>query len=136
MANLDYWEQLKGLRLYSPQRRRERYICIYMWKILEGMVPNFGIEVMHNKRKGRYCRVPLIRSAVPGRIKTIRYNSMGINGSRIFNVLPQALRYMSGSSIASFKNALDTHLATVPDEPRVPGLIKFCSRGSNSLLHY
>lgn len=38
--SINYWERLKHLRLYSLQRRRERYIAIYVWKILEGMVPN------------------------------------------------------------------------------------------------
>ena len=136
MAHLDYWEQLRVLKMYSLQRRRERYICIYMWKILEDMVPNFGIEVMYNKRKGRYCRVPHIRCAAPGHTKTIRFSSMGVNGPRLFNVLPESLRNMSGCSIVSFKNALDRHLVTVPDEPRIPGLIKYCSRASNSLLMY
>ena len=35
----DYWERLKILNLYSLQRRRERYIIIYNWKVLEGLVP-------------------------------------------------------------------------------------------------
>ena len=134
MGGLDYWDQLKLLNLYSLQRRRERYICIYVWKILEGIVPNFGVEVVCNKRTGRYCKVPHIRTTAPCRIRTIRYNSMGVNGPRVFNSLPLILRNTSGCSVGSFKRALDNHLSAVPDEPRVPGLIKHCSRGSNSLI--
>ena len=134
MGGLDYWDQLKSLNLYSLQRRRERYICIYVWKILEGIVPNFGVEVVCNKRTGRYCKVPHIRTTAPCRIRTIRYNSMGVNGPRVFNSLPLILRNTSGCSVGSFKRALDKHLSAVPDEPRVPGLIKHCSRGSNSLI--
>ena len=33
MDNLDYWQRLSSLRLYSLQRRRERYIIIHSWKI-------------------------------------------------------------------------------------------------------
>ena len=40
MAGLSYTERLAVLKLYSLQRRRERYIVIYVWKILEGLVPN------------------------------------------------------------------------------------------------
>ena len=39
MAGLSYTEILTVLKLYSLQRRRERYIIIYVWKILEGLVP-------------------------------------------------------------------------------------------------
>ncbi|MPC13244.1 hypothetical protein E2C01_005968 [Portunus trituberculatus] len=31
--HLNYWERLKELRLYSLQRR-ERYLVMYVWKIL------------------------------------------------------------------------------------------------------
>ena len=40
MAGLSYTERLTILKLYSLQRRRERYIIIYVWKILEGLVPS------------------------------------------------------------------------------------------------
>ena len=136
MRSLDYWEQLKFLKLYSLQRRRERYMCIYMWKILEGLAPSFGVDVVNNHRTGRYCKVPHVSSAAPGRVRNIRFNSMGINGPRIFNCLPSNLRGMSNCSVGSFKRALDRHLAEIPDEPRVLGPIKFCLRGGNSLLDY
>ena len=40
MEGLSYPERLTVLKLYSLQRRRETYIMIYVWKILEGLVPN------------------------------------------------------------------------------------------------
>ena len=134
MSVLTYWEQIKQLKMYSLERRRERYRIVYMWKVLEGMVPNFGVEVSYNKRRGRYCVVPAIRSAAPCRIQTIRFGSMGVNGPRLFNSLPVHLRNMSGCSLNSFKRSLDHHLASVPDQPRVPGMIRYCTRGSNSLV--
>ena len=136
MSQLDYWNQLNTLGMYSLQRRRERYICIYVWKIIEAHVPNFGIEVSWNNRTGRNCRVPQINPSARGKVKTIRFSSMGVNGPRIFNRLPKSIKNMSGCSVTSFKNALDRHLAEIPDEPRIPGLIKFCARGGNSLLDY
>ena len=38
----DYWERLEQCHLFSLQRRRERYRIIYVWKILEGIVPNLS----------------------------------------------------------------------------------------------
>ena len=43
MAGLSYTERLTVLKLYSLQRRRERYIIIYVWKILEGLVLIDGV---------------------------------------------------------------------------------------------
>lgn len=136
MAQYDYWEQLEALRLYSQERRRERYIIIYTWKALEEIVPNFGVTATVNSRNGRYCSVPAVRSAAPHRIQSIRFNSMGVNGPRLFNCLPRQLRNMTDCSVGSFKAALDKHLATIPDEPRLGKLIRFCSRASNSLIAY
>ena len=39
VQHLNYWERLHELKLYSLQRRRERYIMIYIWKITQHMVP-------------------------------------------------------------------------------------------------
>ena len=40
--HLNYWQQLRALSLYSLERRRERYMTIYVWRILEGQVPNLA----------------------------------------------------------------------------------------------
>lgn len=132
----DYWDQLKRLELYSQERRRERYIIIYTWKVLEELVPNFGITAAVNSRNGRYCVIPTIRSSASHKTRTIRFISMGVNGPRLFNCLPRQLRNITGCSVNSFKAALDNHLATIPDEPRLAKLVKFCSKASNSLTEY
>ena len=41
VQHLNYWERLHELKLYSLQRRRERYIIICIWKITQHMDPNF-----------------------------------------------------------------------------------------------
>ena len=136
MAPLDYWEQLKVLKMSSLQRRRERYICIYVWKVLEGLVPNFGLQSSHNIRRGRSCTMPAIVRGGSQRYQTIRANSMGIMGPRLFNHLPSTIRGMTGCSVDAFKQALDKHLDTIPDEPRLPRLVRYCSKGSNSIIEY
>ena len=41
-THMSYWEQLKALSMYSLERRRERYLIIYTWRIIEGQVPNIS----------------------------------------------------------------------------------------------
>ena len=42
--SMDYWTRLSHLQMLSQQRRMERYRIIYVWKVLEGLVPNCGLE--------------------------------------------------------------------------------------------
>ena len=57
----DYWERLDSFKLYSLQRRRERYRIIYIWKILENLVPNIGADKVQSRcsiRHGTTCILP------------------------------------------------------------------------------
>ena len=56
----NYWVCLKKMKVYSLERRRERYRIIYIWKILENLVPNPNgqINSTTNTRLGRFCSVP------------------------------------------------------------------------------
>ena len=55
LNSLNYWDQLKTLKLYSLQRRRDRYRIIYVWSILEGITPNFNHITMGNEVGGISC---------------------------------------------------------------------------------
>ena len=57
MKGLSCPERLTALKLYSFQRRRERYIIIYVWKMLEGLVPNLfpPICTQTSDRRRRNC---------------------------------------------------------------------------------
>ena len=37
IEGLDYWDQLKALRLYSQERWRERYMICFLWKLSPGL---------------------------------------------------------------------------------------------------
>ena len=127
MQGLSYPERLTVLKLYSLQRRRERYIIIYVWKILECQVPNFSppIRSRISDRRGRAC----IASHVGvGRLGTLAYNSFRWRAIRMFNQLPLFLRNTTVCSVYGFKKKLDLYLSTVPDIPCRPGF-------NNSLDH-
>ena len=47
VQQLKYWERLHEFKLYSLQRRLERYIIIYIWKITHYMVPNVDRRMGH-----------------------------------------------------------------------------------------
>ncbi len=59
----NYWQVLWTLNLYSTQRRRERYRIIYVWKIIENIVPNVNdsIHWYQRVRHGRKYKVDMVR---------------------------------------------------------------------------
>jgi len=136
MHNLTYWDQLKHLHLYSLQRRRERYCVIYLWKILEEKVPQFGdLESLIHPRHGRIFRIPTVKNSATARVKTIRNSSFAIHAPRLFNTLPLSIRSMKGCTIETFKKNLDIYLKSVPDEPQIQGYTAIRRAETNSLLH-
>ena len=132
--NVSYWDMLKDLGFYSLQRRRERYRAIYLWSILECLVPNPKPNQIFGKfhpRHGRSCHVPLIRCN--GHQKTLG-SSFSVRSAQIFNSLPKELRDMLDCSKDEFKNCLDNFLRMVPDEPQITGYTSFKRAESNSII--
>ena len=119
VRSLNYWERLAHLKIYSQQRRMERYRVIYAWKILEGLAPNCGLQETISIRRGREIKIPLVKGS--GRIKTLREGSFQIHGGKLFNSLPKKLRDLTKISIEDFKSNLDQYLSSLPDEPKVSG---------------
>ena len=132
---LDYWQRLSTLKLYSLERRRERYLIIYVWKILSGLSPNLTgsdkIESYENPRRGRLCHIPRLNRGSTQRVATLRENSLSIRGPRLFNCLPKNTRAHVGC-IESFKTMLDQFLSTVPDKPCLAHYYQ--SAANNSLI--
>ncbi|MPC25325.1 hypothetical protein E2C01_018431 [Portunus trituberculatus] len=126
---MGYWEWLHHLNLYSLQRRHERYLVIYVWKILESLVPNIGLTTNHHPRRGRLCYIKSME-ATTQRVATITHYSFTRNGARVFNAVPKAIKELTGVTTDCFKRQLDRWLVTVPDEPPTPG---YPSSGTNSL---
>ena len=133
----NYHERLKLLKMYSLQRRRDRYTAIYVWKIIEDLCPNLPmnpIETYDHIRKGRLCKVPPVNTKTPLRIQTIKENTLAVRGPRIFNSLPKNVREKSDIKVETFKIALDKYLATLRDEPPIPGYYTIDNRITNLQL--
>ena len=120
MCFLSYSKRLEVLKLCSLQSRRERYGIIYVWKIVEGLVPNRSdpITCSFSDRRGRTC---VVCHSGAGRLGTLKYNSFRSRSIRMFNRLPKAIRMLSSCSVVRFKSQLDSYLRNIVDLPCQPG---------------
>jgi hypothetical protein len=115
---MNYWERLRYLKMYSVQRRFERYKVLFTWKILEGRVPNCGLVWKTSSLVGRLCTLPLTKQS--SAIRTLRSNSYQAVGPRLFNSFPVTIRNYSGSP-DGLKKLVDNYLQSIPDHPIVTG---------------
>ena len=139
VKDLDYWSRLKKLRLYSLERRAERYKIIYTWKIIENLAPNLStntIQIKLSERRGRYCSLPKAAKShiCSAKITTIRENSFCVQGPKLFNSLPKEIRNITKVQVGTFKHHLDKLLTTLPDQPGVPGYAGSRAAATNSIL--
>ena len=134
LDNLNYWERLKQLQQYSQERRRERYMIIFLWKISQGLVKGYNVQFTPELgRRGRSIIPKTIVKSAPLSVRRARESSLAVKGAKIFNLLPVSIRNMNTDHIETFKSNLDSFLNQVPDQPTVAGLPRAAQ--SNSLLH-
>ena len=73
LQNLNYWEKLRILRLYSQERRRERYLIIFIWKISQELVSGYSIPFTdRNNRTGRKVVPATFPDSAPEVVKRAR----------------------------------------------------------------
>ena len=128
ISHLNYWDRLKALNLMSLQRRRERFIIMYMHKILKNKVPNdLSVEFYTNIRLGIKACIP---SLPRFRSHLSAYDSsFAVKGPKLWNLLPKYLNCID--NFESFKQNLDNFILSYPDQPPVHG---YTTANSNSLL--
>ena len=133
MQGLDYWERLAELKMYSQERRRERYLIIYVWKVSQLLVSGYTLPFRHNPRRGRLVDIPPVANGAPSAVKNAQETSLRVKGAKLFNLLPQELRNLDKVTVDTFKSNLDSWLNHVPDQPTIPGRQRAAE--TNSLLH-
>ena len=120
-SSFSYKERLSNLKIYSIQRRRERerYIIIYVWKILENLVPNLVKPLLFyvSDRRGCLCSISHVRL---GHTETLAYSSFRWKGIQMFNSLPMHIRKITACPPSVFKKQLDLHLSPILDCPCTP----------------
>ena len=94
---ISYEDQLKRIKICSLERRRERYMIIYVYKIVIGLVPNPGLEWAYKERinikvKPSYCH------SAPAWVRTIQDKSFYSRLPRLYNTLPTSMRELQSVS--------------------------------------
>ena len=137
-TTVDYWQRLKILKLYSLERRRERFMILYIYKIRLGLVPDLGLQFEYNSRTGTKVTPKLNRKA-PTWVTSIRQHTLCTKGPLLYNLLPKELRMTENITdpgkqhVNSFKTKLDKWLHLIPDQPTIDELGRAAS--TNSIIH-
>ena len=120
--SLTYWERLQKLSLWSLQRRRERYILIIMWKMLNKFIPNTNIKFRPPSRLGIQAIVPAINTRARVANRTLYDGSFFVLGPTLWNALPSELTTIQ--TIAGFKKKLNNLVDSLPDNPPITGYMR------------
>ena len=130
VSHLNYYNRLKSLRIQSLQRRRERFIIISMWKIINGEMPNdLCIQFSNTQRRGIKAKLPPLDMKATQRARSLYENSFAVIGPRLWNTIPHKITTKTNKD--SFKVALSKYMEQIPDEPPIDGFTRH-----NSLLDY
>ena len=133
MQDMNYRERLTYLRLYSQERRRERYCIIFIWKIAMGLVDGYKLTISDHGRQGRLCDVKKIPRLTQAQVRNAIESSLGVKGAKLFNSIPAKIRNINSDKVNVFKRALDNYLSGIPDEPTIEEQGRAAE--TNSLLH-
>ena len=125
------------MKIYSLERRQDRYIILYMFKIHIGA--NFGLVPEYNMRtKTRY--VSKVNRRASSAAQRLRRASFLAKGLQLFNLLLAELRellHLQPSqmelAVESFKRKLDKWLQLIPDKPTTERLTQRRAATSNAL---
>ena len=131
--DIDYWERLTALKLLSLQRRRERYLIIHVWKILNEHAPNdLNMEFSHdNKRLGIRVKIPAFNKSAPMSAQTLFDSSFAVHAGKLWNTLPESCSTVK--QLDSFKIHLSNFLRQYPDKPPIKG---YTYQNGNSIIDW
>ena len=128
LSEFSYHDRLKILGLMSLQRRRERFIIITTWKIINSVIPNeLNFQITNSDRRGLKVKVPPLRTDATQQARSCYESSFGVVGPKIWNTLPRRISTITNKT--TFKTVLTKYLSQIPDLPPVDG----CA-SRNSLL--
>ena len=128
LGDYSYHDRLKLLSILSLQRRRERFIIITIWKIINKVSPNdLMLNISHNPRRGIKVQLPPLSKSAGQHAQSLYDSSFAVVGPKLWNTLPSSISTITSKS--SFKTALSRYLSHIPDRPPIDG---FTSQ--NSLL--
>ena len=103
MRELDYWDMLKVLHMFSHKNRREWFMIIFIWKISHGFIRGYVVTFTSSEPRG-ITIVPnkIVRSA-PVPVRKARECFLGVKGAYLFNILPVTLKNFNPDIVESIK---------------------------------
>ena len=75
----------------------EHYRIMYIWKVISGKVPNFGLKWDENLRRGCMVIIRNYTSDVPAQAKKLIDQSLRVHGGSLFNLLPVEMQNFEGT---------------------------------------
>ena len=69
LIKMNYWEKIFHLRVYSQERRRERYQICILWKQSQWLVEGYSFNWQWSDRRGRLAIPTNIPSSAPNKVK-------------------------------------------------------------------
>ena len=134
IQDLNYWDKLRKFKILSQERRRDRYMIIFIWKLSQGLVKGYSVDFTSVVgRRGRTALPNEVIQSSSSSVKKARESSMGVKGAKMFNLLPSSIRNTNSANVDVFKSALDDFLSRIPDQPTIAGQGRAAE--SNCLLH-
>lgn len=132
MKDMDYWERLSCLNITSLQRRRERYIIIHVFKIMNNLAPNdLSLEGYTNNRLGQKLKTLPLNTKATKYATTLMENSFRIQATKLWNILPADTNTIK--DLDKFKVSLGNFMEKIPDRPPVRG---YTTQNNNSLIDW
>ena len=130
VCSVNYWDRLKALKITSLERRRERYMIFFLYKILIRKYPDPGlnIEAVDLGARLGVKVLPKLDLKAADWVCNLRGASFFNKAPQLFNILPAEIRHPKFfldptiKLMESFKKAVDRYLSTVPDQPTTDNL--------------
>ena len=97
-----------------------------------GLVKGYSASFYTSPRRGRLVHISPYKNKSQASVRKAKEGSLKVKGGQLFNIIPQELRDKTVGSVDQFKFSLDSWLASIPDQPTIPGRQRPAS--SNSLL--
>ena len=138
ICTMNYWDRLADLRIYSLQRRRERFMILYAYRVVIGLI-SFPLIDAHAGRDGLVLE-PRYNRRAPEQVRRSRHSSFFYKGPQLFNLLPPHLKVVElienpgQEDMEKYKEKLDKFLEKIPDQPDADELTKMRAATTNSLI--
>ena len=130
MHDMHYWDRLIHLSLMSLQRRRERFIILHMWKILNNRTSNdLEVQFVSRPRFGNLAVIPSKFPSSSAANQSLYDQSFAVQGPKLWNAIPYHLNVID--DLEHFKDQLTKFMLSFPDKPPIRG---YTPPNSNSLL--